>query len=139
MWSRLPRGELRLHRRVAHLSAERWRLHPVQRPVTSEQHNDDVDGGERRDHQRRSPDAGIPEVDYGPVRDGVLVLPKTTLFQPHSERDQQQANDERRRNSNEDDEPCVRIGEPTREHRDHQRDEEPADVVVRSAPTIASG
>ena len=49
---------------------------------------------------------------------------KAALLQPHAQRDEQQTDDERRGNGNEDDEPCVRVVEPTREHRDHQRDEQ---------------
>ena len=45
-----------VHRRVAHLAAERRRFHPVQAAVAGEQEDDDVDGGERG--ERAAPGGG---------------------------------------------------------------------------------
>ena len=48
---RLPRGELRVHRQMTRLAAERRRVHPVHRALAGEQDDHDVDGGQRDDGQ----------------------------------------------------------------------------------------
>ena len=57
----LPGLELRVHRRVARLSAEAWRFHRVQAAVPGQQNDDDVDRGESRDEEGCSSDRSRDE------------------------------------------------------------------------------
>ena len=62
-----PRGELGMHRRVTHLSAELRRLHPVQAAVPGKQNDDDVHAGERHQHERPSAHDWLAEIEHRPV------------------------------------------------------------------------
>ena len=120
----LPGHELRLHRGVARLPAEGRRFHVVQATVAAQQDNHEVDGGKRRDEERRPADAAAPEVEDGPVfRVRIGMSPQPALLKPHARRDEQQARDEYRGDGHEHDQPCIRIGEHARERRDQQCNE----------------
>ena len=81
---RLPRGELRVHRQMAGLPAERRRFHVVHRALGGERDDHDVDGGQRDDGQHdsaRRPVAGDrrPASRARPLdRAGVAGLPATS-------------------------------------------------------------
>ena len=138
---RLPGGELRLHRRVAHLAAERRRFHPVQAAVAGQQDDDDVGGGERGEEQRPAADVGAPEVEDGPVGAGLRVAPQLPSLQPHAERDEQQPDARTTAGMrDEDDQARVRVGgtSPTSSAIASAMNAT-ADTVAISAPTIVSG
>ena len=67
--TRLPRGKLRVHRRVARLAAELRRLHPVERAIAGDQKDGDVDRREADDARTVRRTRTMPEVDDRPVGD----------------------------------------------------------------------
>ena len=76
------------------------RLHPVQAAVPGQKNDDDVDGGERDDEERRPPDAGDPEIDDRPVGDGARIAQQRLRAVSHTPSgDQQQAHHEQRGNA----------------------------------------
>ena len=118
-----PRGELGMHRRVTHLSAELRRLHRVQAAVPGKQNDDDVDPGERHQHERPSAHDWLPEIEHRPVGLGGGIALYLPSLQPNAGRDHQQPQHERRGNGDEDDQTGVRIFEESGKHRNHERDE----------------
>ncbi len=107
----LPGSELRVHRRVAHLSAEGGRLHPVQAAVTRQQNQNDVDGGEGRDDQRHPAHAWATEIENRPIVDRARVAPQLPPLQPYPNGDEEQTQHEDGWDQHEDDEPRVRVVE----------------------------
>ena len=107
----LPRRELRVHRRVARLAAERGRLHRVQRAVAREQHDHDIDRRQRHEHQRPTAGRRRPEIDDEPLPRRAGVPHQPAVLEPHAERNQQQPEDDQRRQRDEHDQPGVRIVE----------------------------
>ena len=135
----LPGRELRMHRRVAHLPAERRRLHPAQRSVPAEQQDDQIDGGESVIEKSSAPDSWPAKVHHRPFGRPRRVPAQVPRLQPHPQRNQQQPEDEDRRNGDEDDEAGVRIVEEPEHTARASAINTTADTVVISAPTIASG
>ncbi len=96
----------------------------MQAAVPREKDDDDVDGSERGDDERRPANAGAPEIENGPVDDGFRVARQLASPEPHTHRDEEQSQQENRREADEDDETCVGIREHPRQQRDQQRDED---------------
>ena len=134
----LPGGELRLHGGVADLPAEAWRLHPVQAAVSGEQQDDDVDSSERRDGQRRPPNSGSTEIQDRPVAGGGIVRQPAAL-QPHSQGNQQQAENEDNGDEDENDQAGYGFSSRPVKAAIVSATKTTADAVVMTAPAMATG
>ena len=119
----IPRGVLRMHRLVTDGAAEFRRLHPLQRPIARDEHDDDVDGGQRQDHQRHAPGVGLAKVEDWPVFQRAAFRKRLAL-QPHADRDEQQARDEDARQPDEHHQASVGVVEQVQEHRRCEGDEQ---------------
>ena len=126
----LPGGVLRVHRRVARLTAELRRLHRVQRPVPRDQHDDHVDRGQCGDGEQGATDSRLPEIDHGPGGRHARIATKRPAMQPDPERNEQQAEDEDGGQRHEDDEARIGIVEEAERGCHRHRDE--ADRAGRS-------
>ena len=119
----LPRRELRVHRRVARLAAERGGFHRVERAISREQHDHGIDGRQRDEQQGAAACRRRPEIDDEPLARRLGVPHQPAVLEPHAERNEQQAEHEERRQRDEDDERGVRVVEEAEQERDEQGDE----------------
>jgi hypothetical protein len=103
-----PGDELRLHRCVAGGAAELRRLHRVNTAERAEQHDDDVDDGERGNHERRLPHMRDAEVEDRPVLAGPASATLSPR-EPYPRRDEEKSENQEERQDHEQDDPAVRI------------------------------
>ena len=118
----LPRRELRVHRLVARLAAERGRFHRVERAVSRDQHDHRIDGRQRDEHHGSAACRRRPEVDDEPLPRRAGMPHQPAVLEPHAEGNEQQAEHEERRQRDEHDERGVRVVEEAEEERDEQGD-----------------
>ena len=87
-----------------------------------DQHDHGIDGRQRDEHHGSAACRRRPEIDDEPLprRGGVPHQP--AVLEPHAERNEQQAEHEKRRQRDEDDERGVRVVEEAEEERDEQGD-----------------
>ena len=91
--ARLPGGDLRVHRRVAGLSAELRRFHPVQPAVAGDQDNRDVGRGQRGD-ERAVRRTYLTEIEDRPVAAALGSRRSRRRWSHMPNGNQQQAEDE---------------------------------------------
>ena len=103
------------------------------------QRDDDVDGGERGEEQRRPADAALPEVEDGPVGRPLGMARELAPLQPHAERDEQQPGDEEAGIATKTTRPAYGLVNSPPAAAIGSAMNATADVVVISAPAIASG
>ena len=119
----LPRHELRMHGRVAHLAAEAGRLHPMQRPVARQQNDDDVDRRQRSNEESGPAHLLRAEIHHGPVRWGRRMLAEGFSLQPCARGDEEEPDDEDRRQCDEDHQSGVGVPEEAHQRRQEHRQE----------------
>ena len=95
----------------------------MERAVSCDQHDHDVDGRQRDDHHGPATYRLGPEIDDEPLARRAGLPRQLAALEPHAERNGQQAEHEERRQRHEDDEAGVRIVEKTDQQRDEQGDE----------------
>ena len=108
-------------------------------PYAGEQDDDGVDGGQRRDGEHDAAHARYRKSTTGHSADVDGLRRSAAALQPDPEGNEQQAEDEQRRQGDEDDQPRVRIAEHPEQVRGHQRHERHGAAVVISHPGEGDG
>ena len=121
----LPRRELRVHRLVARLAAERRGFHRVEtRHIPPTRTITTLTAVNARIISARAARRRRPEIDDEPFPRGVGMPHQPAVLEPHAEGNQQQAEHEERRQRDEDDERGVRVVEEAEQEGDEQGDED---------------
>ena len=113
-----------MHRQMTRLAAKCRRIHIVHRALAGEQDEDDVDGGQRDDGQYRSARRRLAEIEDRPVACSLGMMLESPGFQPHPERNEQEAEHEQSGDKDEDDQARVRVIEESSGDGNEQRDED---------------